>query len=131
MSMSDPIADLLTRIRNGLAVNKHSVSMLASRVKEAIATVLKNEGYIEDVTVTEEGNKKQMTIQLRYHEGHSAIEKIARVSRPGCRVYCSASDMPQIHGGLGVAMVSTSKGILTDRQARSAGVGGEVICTVC
>ena len=130
MSMSDPIADMLTRIRNGLSARKKSVTMPCSRMKQAIAKVLKDEGYIDKVTVETEGVIKNMTIGLRYAAGQGAIEEIQRISRPGCRVYCNASDMPQVRGGLGIVMVSTSRGLMTDRQARSAGIGGEVVCKV-
>ena len=130
MSMSDPIADMLTRIRNALAARKRTVSMPSSRMKQAIAKVLKDEGYIEEFAVDGDGAIQSMTVTLRYAAGEGAIEEIQRVSRPGRRVYCSASDMPQVNGGLGVVMVSTSKGLMTDRQARSAGVGGEVVCRV-
>ncbi len=130
MSMSDPIADMLTRIRNALAVRKRTVTMPASNMKQAIARVLKEEGYISDVQTHEEGAHRNMTITLRYADGVGAIENIQRVSRPGQRVYCSVSDMPQVNGGLGTVMVSTSKGLMTDRQARSSGVGGEVVCRV-
>ena len=130
MSMSDPIADMLTRIRNGLSARKKSVTMPCSRMKQAIAKVLKEEGYIDNVTVDGEGAIKNMTIGLRYAAGEGAIEEIQRISRPGCRVYCNASDMPQVRGGLGIVMVSTSRGLMTGRQARSAGIGGEVVCKV-
>ena len=130
MSMSDPIADMLTRIRNGLAANKSSVEMPASRVKEAIAKVLKEEGYIDDFRVDTSTAKPVMSIDLRYYEGSPVIEKLDRVSRPGRRVYRSVTEMPSVSSGLGVVIVSTSKGIMTDRKARDAGTGGEILCTV-
>jgi small subunit ribosomal protein S8 len=128
--MSDPIADMLTRVRNALAARKQTVSMPASNLKASIAELLKKEGYISDAKVEGDGVKKLLNLTLRYAEGESAIEMIERVSRPGRRVYCNADDMPRVRGGLGVVMVSTSKGLLTDKDARSAGVGGEVICRV-
>ena len=130
MSMSDPIADMLTRIRNGLARDKVSVSMPSSGVKEAIAAVLKEEGFIDGFSVTVADQKKELTVDLRYHQGETAIEKMSRVSRPGRRQYCGATDMPSVNGGLGVVMISTSKGIMSDRQARRQGIGGEVICSI-
>lgn len=130
MSMSDPIADMLTRIRNALAARKRVVEMPASNIKQAIAELLKSEGYITDVAVAGEQGKKTLTITLRYADGVSAIENIQRVSRPGRRVYCAVDEMPRVNGGLGVVMVSTSKGLMTDQQARSAGVGGEIVCRV-
>ncbi len=130
MSMSGPIADMLTRIRNGLARDKVSVSMPSSGVKEAIAAVLKEEGFIDGFSVTVADQKKELTVDLRYHQGEPAIEKMSRVSRPGRRQYCGATDMPSVNGGLGVVMISTSKGIMSDRQARRQGIGGEVICSI-
>ena len=130
MSMSDPIADMLTRIRNGLARDKVSVSMPSSGVKEAIAAVLKEEGFIDGFSMTVADQKKELTVDLRYHQGEPAIEKMSRVSRPGRRQYCGATDMPSVNGGLGVVMISTSKGIMSDRQARRQGIGGEVICSI-
>ena len=130
MSMSDPIADMLTRVRNGLARDKVSVSMPSSGVKEAIAAVLKEEGFIDGFSVTVADQKKELTVDLRYHQGEPAIEKMSRVSRPGRRQYCGATDMPSVNGGLGVVMISTSKGIMSDRQARRQGIGGEVICSI-
>ena len=130
MSMSDPIADMLTRVRNALAARKQTVSMPASNLKVSIAELLKKEGYISDAKVEGDGAKKLLNLTLRYAEGGSAIEMIERVSRPGRRVYCNADEMPRVRCGLGVVMVSTSKGLLTDKDARSAGVGGEVICRV-
>ena len=130
MSMSDPIADMLTRIRNALAVRKRTVKIPASNMKQSIATVLKQEGYISGVETQKDGAHQNMTITLRYADGVGAIEEIQRVSRPGRRVYCSAEDLPRVNGGLGIVMVSTSKGLMTDREARSSGVGGEVVCRV-
>ena len=130
MSMSDPIADMLTRIRNALAVRKRTVKIPASNMKQSIATVLKQEGYISGVETQKDGAHQNMTITLRYADGVGAIEEIQRVSRPGRRVYCNAEDLPRVNGGLGIVMVSTSKGLMTDREARSSGVGGEVGCRV-
>ena len=130
MSMSDPIADMLTRIRNALAVRKRTVKIPASNMKQSIATVLKQEGYISGVETQKDGAHQNMTITLRYADGVGAIEEIQRVSRPGRRVYCNAEDLPRGNGGLGIVMVSTSKGLMTDREARSSGVGGEVVCRV-
>lgn len=131
MSMQDPIADMLTRIRNGHMAQKQSVSMPSSTKKEAIAAVLQSEGYIDGYSVAEgESNKKTLTVELRYYQGKPVIDEIARVSRPGLRVYKSSDELPKVRGGLGVAIISTSKGIMADRAARNAGVGGEVICTV-
>ncbi len=129
MSMQDPVADLLTRIRNAQSANHPDVSMPSSKMKVAICEVLKDEGYIEDFTV--EGDVKALLhVALRYHNGAPVIEEISRVSRPGLRVYKECEDLPKVRGGLGVAIVSTNRGLLTDRAARAAGVGGEVVCTV-
>lgn len=130
MSISDPVADMLTRIRNAQAVAKKQVQMPCSKQKLAIAEVLKNEGYIENLEVTEENNKKIMTIFLRYHNGKPVIEQLQRVSRPGLRVYVGKSELPKVMSGLGVAIISTSNGVMSDRAARKAGQGGEVICYV-
>ena len=130
MSMSDPISDMLTRIRNGLARDKVSVNMPPSGVKEAIASVLKEEGFIDGFQVTADGRKKELSIVLRYHQGEPVIEEMSRISRPGRRQYCSAANMPIVNGGLGVVMISTSKGVMSDRQAKRQGIGGEVICSV-
>ena len=130
MSMSDPIADMLTRIRNAQGVQKTNVSMPSSKVKVAIANVLKDEGYIEDFAVTTEGGKSELKIGLKYYVGRPVIERIERVSRPGLRVYKGKGDIPQVMNGLGVAIVSTPKGVMTDRKARATGVGGEVLCYV-
>lgn len=130
MSMHDPIADMLTRIRNAQMVNKPSVTIPASKVKSAIAKVLKDEGYIEDFLVQENGGKPQLEIGLKYYAGRPVIESIDRVSRPGLRVYRSSEAIPKVMNGLGVAIVSTSQGVMTDRKARAAGIGGEVLCVV-
>lgn len=130
MSMSDPIADMLTRIRNAQQVNKSSVSMPSSKVKVAIANVLKEEGYIESFGVKEEGGKAELSIALKYYVGRPVIERLERVSRPGLRIYKGRDELPSVMNGLGVAIVSTPKGVMTDRKARATGVGGEVICYV-
>jgi small subunit ribosomal protein S8 len=130
MSMSDPIADMLTRIRNGQQAEKTSVLMPSSKVKKAIAQVLKDEGYIEDFAVSEVEGLPQMEVVLKYYAGRPVIEKIERVSRPGLRIYKGQGDLPKVMNGLGVAVVSTSQGVMTDRKARSIGVGGEVLCVV-
>jgi small subunit ribosomal protein S8 len=130
MSMSDPIADMLTRIRNGQQAEKTSVLMPSSKVKKAIAQVLKDEGYIEDFAVSEVEGLPQMEVVLKYYAGRPVIEKIERVSRPGLRIYKGRGDLPKVMNGLGVAVVSTSQGVMTDRKARSIGVGGEVLCVV-
>ncbi|MEJ0002500.1 MAG: 30S ribosomal protein S8 [Pararobbsia sp.] len=130
MSMSDPIADMLTRIRNAQMVEKVSVAMPSSKVKVAIAQVLKDEGYIEDFAIKAEGAKAELQIALKYYAGRPVIERLERVSRPGLRVYKGRNDIPQVMNGLGVAIVSTPKGVMTDRKARATGVGGEVICYV-
>jgi len=128
--MSDPIADMLTRIRNAQGVQKTNVSMPSSKVKVAIANVLKDEGYIEDFAVSTEGGKSELNIGLKYYVGRPVIERIERVSRPGLRIYKGKDEIPQVMNGLGVAIVSTPKGVMTDRKARATGVGGEVICYV-
>lgn len=130
MSMSDPIADMLTRIRNAQAVEKASVVMPSSKLKVAIAKVLKDEGYIDEFAVTEQGGKSTLTIGLKYYAGRPVIERIERVSRPGLRVYKASASIPQVQNGLGVAIVTTPKGVMTDRKARASGVGGEVLCYV-
>lgn len=130
MSMSDPIADMLTRIRNGQAAKKAAVELPSSKQKLAIANLLKDEGYIQDVSVKNEGSMPVMVIQLRYFQGQPLIEEIKRVSRPGLRVYKGRNELPNVRGGLGVAIISTSKGVMTDRAARAAGQGGEVIAFV-
>lgn len=128
--MTDPIADMLTRVRNGLAATKVSVVMPGSKLKVAIARVLKDEGYIKDYKPSEQDSKPVLEIVLKYHEGQPVIRHLMRESRPGLRVYKNANEIPSVIGGLGVAIISTSKGIMTDRDARKAGVGGEVLCTV-
>ncbi|MEM7196339.1 MAG: 30S ribosomal protein S8 [Pseudomonadota bacterium] len=130
MSMSDPIADMLTRIRNGLQAQKMSVAMPCSNTKSSIAEVLKQEGYIKGYTVEGEGAGRSLEVELKYFQGSPVIEELKRVSTPGRRVYAGSGDLPSVRGGLGVALVSTSKGIMTDKNARAEGVGGEVICTV-
>lgn len=131
MSMTDPIADLLTRIRNGQAANKAQVSMPASKAKKAVVNVLKDEGYISDFAETTVDGKPQLVVTLKYYEGKPVIEKLNRVSRPGLRIYRGKDELPKVLGGLGVVIVSTSKGVMSDRQARALGEGGEVLCTVC
>ncbi|MGW8228452.1 MAG: 30S ribosomal protein S8 [Gammaproteobacteria bacterium] len=130
MSMTDPIADMLTRIRNALAAGKTEVSMPQSKQKQAIAQVLKDEGYISDFSAAEQDGKPTLNVTLKYYEGKPVIEKIKRVSRPGLRIYKGKDQLPKIMGGLGVAIVSTSAGLMTDRAARKAGYGGEVLCYV-
>lgn len=130
MSMTDPIADMLTRIRNGQKARMVSVSMPASKSKEAIAKVLKDEGYITDYSVDGDGARKSLHVELKYFDGVPVIEKIQRASRPGLRVYRGNEDLPKVLGGLGVAIVSTSAGVMSDRQAREKGIGGEVLCVV-
>ena len=130
MSMSDPIADLLTRIRNAQMVAKSTVVVPSSKVKVAIAQVLKDEGYIDGFQVKADGKKSELEITLKYYAGRPVIERIERVSRPGLRVYKGCEKLPQVMNGLGVAIVTTPKGVMTDRKARAAGVGGEVLCVV-
>jgi small subunit ribosomal protein S8 len=128
--MSDPIADMLTRIRNAQSVEKVSVSMPSSKVKVAIAKVLKDEGYIDDFAVRGETGKPELELQLKYYAGQPVIEHIERISKPGLRIYKGADDLPRVKNGLGVAIVSTSSGVMTDRHARAKGVGGEILCVV-
>jgi small subunit ribosomal protein S8 len=128
--MSDPIADMLTRIRNAQGVQKTAVSMPSSKLKVAIANVLKDEGYIEDYAVTTEAGKSELKIGLKYYTGRPVIERLERVSRPGLRIYKGKDEIPQVMNGLGVAIVSTPQGVMTDRKARATGVGGEVLCYV-
>jgi small subunit ribosomal protein S8 len=128
--MSDPIADMLTRIRNAQSVNKLTVSMPASKLKSAIANVLKDEGYIEDFAVQANDGKAVLNISLKYYAGRPVIEKIERVSKPGLRIYKGSQNIPKVMNGLGVTIVSTSKGVMTDRKAQAAGIGGEVLCVV-
>lgn len=130
MSMSDPIADFLTRIRNGQAARKKSVNIPSSKVKLALARVLKDEGFIGEFSVGDEQGKASLTVELKYFEGRPVIDKIRRVSRPGLRVFRGKDELPTVMGGLGVAIVSTSHGVMTDRQARAQGYGGEVMCIV-
>ena len=130
MSMSDPIADMLTRIRNAQQVEKTEVVMPASKLKAAIAQVLTDEGYVEGFKVEPNDGKPQLRIGLKYYAGRPVIERIERVSRPGLRIYRGHDEMPPVMNGLGVAIVSTSRGVMTDRRARSQGVGGEVLCYV-
>lgn len=130
MSMSDPIADMLTRIRNAQAARKPSVSMPMTKLKAAIAEVLKTEGYISDYKTEEVDNKKQLMLGLKYYQDKPVIENIRRISRPGLRVYRDKNKLPQVMGGMGVAIISTSKGIMSDRAARLLGEGGELLCTV-
>ena len=130
MSMSDPIADMLTRIRNAQSVEKEVVSMPSSKLKVAIAQVLKDEGYIDDFAVKNDGAKSELEISLKYYAGRPVIERIERVSRPGLRIYRGRDTLPQVMNGLGVAIVTTPKGVMTDRKARQNGVGGEVLCYV-
>ncbi len=130
MSMSDPISDMLTRIRNAQMASKVSVSMPSSKVKVAIAMVLKDEGYVEDFSVSENLGKPLLEIGLKYYAGRPVIERIDRVSRPGLRIYRGADEIPPVMNGLGVAIVSTPKGVMTDRKARASHVGGEVLCIV-
>ena len=127
--MTDPIADMLTRIRNAQMSNKISVTMPSSKLKKAIAEVMKEEGFIADYSVNAEA-KPEITIDLKYFEGRPVIENLKRVSRPGLRIFKSKDDLPKVLNGLGVAIISTSKGVMTDRAARAAGHGGEVICTI-
>ena len=130
MSMSDPIADMLTRIRNAQTVGHAEVSMPSSKVKVAIAQVLKDEGYIDEFQVREEESRRQLRIGLKYYAGRPVIERLERVSAPGLRVYKGRDDIPRVMNGLGVAIVSTSRGVMTDRKARASGIGGEVLCIV-
>ena len=130
MSMSDPIADMLTRIRNAQQAQKSSVAMPSSKLKGAIAKVLKSEGYIDDFAVSQDDGKAELALSLKYYAGRPVIERIERVSRPGLRVYKGSDDLPRVMNGLGVAIVSTPKGVMTDRAARAARAGGEVLCVV-
>ena len=130
MSMSDPIADMLIRIRNAQLVGHTEVSMPASKLKASIAQVLKDEGYIEDFALREDGAKRELRIGLKYYAGRPVIELLERVSKPGLRVYRGRNDIPRVMNGLGVAILSTSRGVMTDRKARADGVGGEVLCIV-
>jgi small subunit ribosomal protein S8 len=130
MSMTDPIADFLTRIRNGQLSGKPEIAAPASRIKLALAKVLKEEGYIEDFAVDGDQQKPQVKVRLKYYQGRPVIDRLERVSRPGLRVYKAKDELPKILGGMGVAIISTSKGVMTDREARASGHGGEVLCIV-
>jgi len=130
MSMTDPVADMLTRIRNAQMAQKNSVAMPSSKLKAAIAAVLKDEGYIDDFAVRDAEGKSQLDIALKYYAGRPVIERIERISRPGLRVYKGLGDLPRVMNGLGIAIVSTPKGVMTDRRARATNVGGEVLCIV-
>ena len=130
MSMTDPVADMLTRIRNAQMAQKNSVAMPSSKLKVAIAAVLKDEGYIDDFAVRAAEGKSQLDIALKYYAGRPVIERIERISRPGLRVYKGSGDLPRVMNGLGIAIVSTPKGVMSDAEARSQNVGGEVLCTV-
>lgn len=130
MSMTDPISDLLTRVRNGQRAGKTEVKVPASKLKTEILRVLKEEGYIADFARSEEDGKPTLTVQLKYYQGAPVIERIQRVSRPGLRIYKGKDELPKVLGGLGVAIVSTSKGVMSDRAARAQGQGGEVLCVV-
>jgi small subunit ribosomal protein S8 len=130
MSMTDPIADMLIRIRNAQLVGHTDVAMPASKLKASIAQVLKDEGYIEDFALRDDGAKKELRIGLKYYAGRPVIERLERVSKPGLRVYRGRNDIPRVMNGLGVAILSTSRGVMTDRKARADGVGGEVLCIV-
>jgi len=128
--MTDPIADMLTRIRNGQRAGKVAVSMPSSKLKQSIANVLKDEGYIAGFQVNEEAGKPVMSVELKYYDGEPVIEMLKRISRPGLRIYKASDELPKVQNGLGVAIVSTSKGVMSDRAARAAGEGGEVLCYV-
>ncbi|HEX4325334.1 MAG TPA: 30S ribosomal protein S8 [Burkholderiales bacterium] len=130
MSMSDPIADMLTRIRNAQSANKTEVVMPSSKLKIAIAKVLKDEGYVDDFAIREADGKPELSIALKYYADKPVIDRIERISRPGLRIYKGKEDIPTVMNGLGVAILSTSKGVMTDRKARATGVGGEVLCVV-
>jgi small subunit ribosomal protein S8 len=130
MSMTDPVADMFVRIRNGLAAGKASVRMPASKIKLAIARLLKDEGYLNDVAERDVEGKKEIEIALKYYEGRPAIERLERASRPGLRRYRGRTELPKVMGGLGISIISTSSGLMTDAQARAKGLGGEVICLV-
>ena len=130
MSMTDPIADMLTRIRNGQKARMVSVSMPASKAKEAVVKVLQDEGYITGFSTDGEGATKSLSVELKYFEGVPVIERIDRASRPGLRIYRGKEDLPKVLGGLGISIVSTSAGVMSDRQAREKGIGGEVLCIV-
>ncbi|MCB1705147.1 MAG: 30S ribosomal protein S8 [Halioglobus sp.] len=130
MSMQDPLSDMLTRIRNAQMAGKTRVEMPGSKLKVAVAQVLKDEGYVEGFNATNEGGKPRLSIDLKYYLGKPVIAEIDRASRPGLRKYSGSSELPSVRAGLGVAIISTSKGVMSDRAARAAGIGGEVLCTV-
>jgi small subunit ribosomal protein S8 len=130
MSMTDPIADLLTRIRNGQTARKSEVTMASSKVKTAIVRVLKDEGYVTDFHIVNDGGKPVLTVGLKYYDGRPVIDRLERVSRPGLRIYRGKDELPKVLGGMGTVIVSTPKGVMTDKQARSIGQGGEVLCIV-
>ena len=130
MSMQDPLSGMLTRVRNAQMVGKTNVEMPGSKLKSAVASVLKDEGYINDFSASDEGGKPRLSIDLKYFDGKPVIAEISRISRPGLRKYSARDELPSVRKGLGVAIISTSKGVMTDRAARAAGVGGEVLCTV-
>ena len=130
MSMQDPLADMLTRIRNAQMAGKTAVTMPSSKLKVSVAKVLEDEGYVAGSRVEEQGGKAELTVELKYYQGKPVIAEISRVSRPGLRDYAGKDELPSVRAGLGIAIVSTSNGVMTDRAARAAGVGGEVLCTV-
>jgi small subunit ribosomal protein S8 len=130
MSMTDPIADLLTRIRNGQSARKATVSLASSKLKQAIVKVLKDEGYIADFSIHSDDGKPELRIELKYYEGRPVIDRIERVSRPGLRIYRSKNEIPRVLGGMGTVIVSTPKGVMTDKAAQAIGQGGEVLCIV-
>jgi small subunit ribosomal protein S8 len=130
MSMSDPVADMLTRIRNANLADKAVVSMPSSKLKQAIALVLKDEGYINSFNIRNTQNKTNIDIDLKYYAGKPVIEKIRRISKPGLRIYKSSNELPNVMNGMGIAIISTSRGVMTERKARTAGIGGEVLCVV-
>jgi len=130
MSMSDPVADMLTRIRNAQLAKKQTVSMPNSHLKSAIASVLKDEGYIDNFNVTDNNRKSTLEITLKYHANFAVIEKIKRISKPGLRIYKASKNLPNVMNGLGIAIVSTSQGVMTQNKARAIGIGGELLCTV-
>lgn len=130
MSMTDPVADLLTRIRNGQSAGKANISLESSKIKTAIARVLKDEGYVADFRVSDETGKPRLIIDLKYYDGRPVIDRLERVSRPGLRIYRGKDELPKVLGGMGTVIVSTPQGVMTDRQARAIGQGGEVLCIV-
>lgn len=130
MSMQDPVADMLTRIRNAAMASMSEVKLPVSKLKNSIAAVLKDEGYIQDFKVEGEGIKKELVIQLKYHQNKPVIEGLKRISKPSCKVYCRCSDIPKVRNGLGTVIVSTSRGIVTGRKARKENIGGEILCSI-